>query len=675
MHIDVLYRLLCSDIHAFSPSVGRILPDNPRGKFPGISDLGHPATGQKVACLAIAKSLGKKCTDDVSEQAADVCLLSFLEANASCASWEPPVQSPRNPRISNSGLLRDNPGYLGVDSLRLSDTLDTVKMCLNDTFSGPTPLSLLHHFPDFDGENPFSLENIMMCGGVGPGVAIGASGTAWFDKFYQSPLTATSQELIEGYRESLPLNTVRRAAEIQRLSEFSDMVVQGGIYGSVPKNFETERSIEKQPSVNMWAQKGLATIMLAYLKDKYGFDLAYQPAINAELARRGSIDGSVATGDLKEASNRIPLKFIQWCLKDTSLLSALEETRTSKICMPWGEWLNLHLFASMGNGCTFVLQTAVFLAVVEAAYTRLGWNMTSQRPRIKTVDFNSISRHLAREMAFDETRMSLLDTNQAFTPFGVWLKTQPLPDWGVFGDDIICHSKAWSEVCYILGKINAQLNLEKSYWNGSFRESCGSDWYDGFPVRGVYAKTLKTHQGRLILLNRLIEWSAVTKVRLPKTCAELWKSIKDDITVVPLHESHGAGLRVPETLSRENPQSNHIRQLAKDYQTKVKTYLAYVPVVKRRTFSGAELSIYGPGILLSVIRGEVSSIQGRARAGQRTENQGGWGNPVFGLIKPGSDLVEAKWCWTTCWDSTWTPVYNASEMELALLGNLGLFPE
>lgn len=675
MHINVLYSLLRSDIHAFSPSVGRILPDHTRGKFPELSDLGPNATGQKVACLAIAKSLGKKCTDDVSEQAADVCLLSFLEANASCASWEPPARSARNPRISDRGYIRDNPAYLGIDSLRLSDTLDNVRACLRDTFSGPTPLSLFHHFPDFDGENPFSLENIMMCGGVGPGAAIGASGTAWYDKFYQSPLTATSQELIEGYRDSLPLGTIRRAAENQRWFEFSDVVVQGGVYGSVPKNFDTERSIEKQPSVNMWAQKGLATIALAYLKDKYGFDLAYQPAINAELARRGSIDGSVATGDLKEASNRIPLRFIQWSLEDTPLLRALEETRTSKILMPWGEWIDLHLFASMGNGCTFVLQTAVFLAVVEAAYTRLGWDMTHERPRIKNADFESISRHLSREMAYDTVRMSLLDTNQAFTPFGMRLRSERLPDWGVFGDDIICHTKAWPEVCYALGAINAQLNLEKSYWTGSFRESCGSDWFNGFPVRGVYAKTLKTRQGRLILLNRLIEWSAITKIRLPLTCAELWKSVRDDVTVVPLHESHGAGLRVPDSLSRNNPQSNHLRQLAHDYQTKVKSYLAYVPVVKRRTFSGAELSIYGPGILLSVMRGEVTSICGRARAGQRATDRVGWGNPVFGLIKPGSDLVEAKWCWTTCWDSTWTPVYSAREMELALLGNLGLFPE
>jgi len=44
-----------------------------------------------------------------------------------------------------------------------------------------------------------------------------------------------------------------------------------------------------------------------------------------------------------------------------------------------------------------------------------------------------------------------------------------------YGDDIICPSDRAEDVIAVLTEVGFSVNLEKSFWNGPFRESCGSD--------------------------------------------------------------------------------------------------------------------------------------------------------------------------------------------------------
>lgn len=668
-----LYTVLCSDISAISARVGRGLPSSPIGEFESAT---FDYSAQEIAALAIAKSFGKKCMDIVSDNAADVCLLNFVEADGSCGDWRLlPSNCP--PRLVIDGRLRDNPSYGGAISTSNRELLELVRMCLNDTFTRPTPMFLLQAFPDFSGEDPWSWENIFLCGDIGPGAALGASGFSWYEKFYQSPLTYTNPVLLEAYGSILPVGSLRWHAEQQRAASYGYLAVQGGKYSSVPKSFKTERSIEIQPSLNMWAQKGLACIISAFLEQKYGFNLALQPFINQELARRGSISGELATIDLKDASNRIPKDLIDWLLSGHPLLNRLTACRTEKVLMPWNEWKDLHLFSSMGNGYTFVLQTAVFLAIVEAVFILRNRKMMSVRnpvPETSVLDRAELwdTSNTCRLLALiSEVGVGSLLENRPLQMWGASLSEMPLPQWGVFGDDIICPVDLYSDVVRALELCNAQVNPDKSFSTGLFRESCGADWYDGRPVRGVYAKTLETPQDRIVLLNRLVEWSAVTGLALPRTCKRLWKSLENHLVKVPLRENHDAGVRVTQKFASAPLPTKETLGAAKDLQCRVVPYIAYVPAVRKRTFQGAEHQIYGVGLLLGMIRGEICSefsADSPAR-GRRTKR--GSNSLFLGLRQADKPRYEQRWCYTTCWDSTLHPYISAANMDAALTMNLG----
>jgi len=663
--ITALYQAIFTDVSVGCPGIGSSLPVSPISKSGGAGAT-EERTVREYAALALARSIGKKCTDIVSDDAAEVCLLSFVEANESCRAWTLPRKIGA-PKTVQHGFIRSNPEYEGLRAVWNREMIEQVKTCFNATFNRPTPMSLLREFPDFDGSNPFGWDNIFLCGNVGPGAALSASGTSWYDKFYQSTLTYTSFELMEAYIDSLPVGTLREIAEQQRYAAFGTLRVSGGVYGSVPKSFSTERSIETQPSVNMWAQKGLATIIYAYLNDKYGFDLSWQPSVNGELARRGSIDGSLATIDLKDASNRIPLKLIEWLIDGTPLLARMLTARTEQITMPWGGDLDLHLFASMGNGFTFILQTAVFLAVLEAVYTyrQVEMGRTPRAERNPLLDF--LSSPDSQFEDWDDLQRTLLKFVKQDA-----IKTADLPRWGVFGDDIICPTEFYDDVVATLELINARVNLDKSFSQGSFRESCGFDWFRGHPVRGVYCKSLKTIQDRVVTLNRLIEWTAITGIGLPHACQLLWRSLSGHIFTVPLSESHDAGVRVTSDRHRAKSKSEQVLGSEKDLQCRIQSYISYVPVTVKRTFRNNELAIYGPGLLLSVIRGETRSEFATCGSSSVWKSKGDRTSVLTQMLR-GRDGVayESKWCWTTCWDNTLNPYYNADKMDMALSQNLG----
>ena len=669
--VNDLFNAIVADVTTCLPRIGSLIPDSPTGEFGDARGL-PCATTAEVAAFALTNSIGKKCVDIVSDNAADQCLLNYLESNSVCANWRPPSKVVP-PRIVHLGRIRDNPDYGGFVEASKTSILERMRTCLKDTFLRPTPESLLRLAPSFDGQSPFSWENIFLLGDVGPGAAYAASGNTWYDKFYQSTLTYTSPDIWRAYVQSLPPYSTRWFAENQRNNRYGREEVLGGIFDSVPKNFFTDRSIDKQPSLNMVAQKGLAMIMAEFLKQKYGFDLRFQPAINAELARRGSIDDSNATIDLKDASNRIPWAFVKWSLEGTELLHFLSVLRTEKTLMPWGEWLENHLCSGMGNGFTFVLQTAIFMSLVEAVYDLFGLKMKRQPDLGSTMNerLKALEDLLGEEADFSTSevrRIQKLVVQKS-------LETQDLPGWAVFGDDIICPSKIAGEVVKTLGYIGATVNLDKSFLKGDFRESCGMDWYRGDLVRGVYCKTLTHPHDRMITLNRLIEWSCITGIPLRRACTELWKTLGKSIVKVPLHESHFAGLRVPSWRARSGPLSSEIKELQGAYQAKVKTYLAYVPVVRKRSFSGAQLSIYGPGLLLSMIRGDCrSSLPSMT---PRIESHVAEGKYILSMAlakEHKETYFEQKWCWTSCWDNMINPYLDAARMDAALALNLGSLP-
>jgi len=214
-------------------------------------------------------------------------------------------------------------------------------------------------------------------------------------------------------------------------------VVKGNRIAFVPKDARTERSIAIEPAINLMLQLGVDGHIRKRLK-RWDVDLDSQTK-NQRMARIGSIvdsDESFVTIDMSMASDTISLKLCEQLLPDAWYHYLCD------ICSPFGvfkkEVFEFSKISSMGNGFTFVLESAIFAALVSGA--------------IKAA-------------------------------FGVCCYRT---DMSIFGDDIIIKKKAAAVVIHTLNRAGFSLNVEKSFLNGNIRESCGTDWIRGKPVRPVF---------------------------------------------------------------------------------------------------------------------------------------------------------------------------------------------
>lgn len=209
-----------------------------------------------------------------------------------------------------------------------------------------------------------------------------------------------------------------------------DLVVTNDRLNFVPKNAKTDRCITVAPSLNLMVQLALGDYMSARLR-AFGVDLKDQSR-NQKLAFEGSLSGNYATLDLKSASDTISTEIVYELLPIDWAL-ALDVCRSSKVEHE-GKTIQLEKFSSMGNGFTFPLESLIFWALSSSAADD---------------DFAS-----------------------------------------VYGDDIIVTTGSVERVMRILQVFGFQLNKEKSFWTGPFRESCGADFIRGIDIRPYYQKEL-----------------------------------------------------------------------------------------------------------------------------------------------------------------------------------------
>ena len=343
-------------------------------------------------------------------------------------------------------------------------------------------------------------------GNVGPGASVGADGCDFYTKLFSSKLTYTSGSLLLAYRNAISSQTTWSTAEIQRTDQMGDgEVVLGSKLSFVPKRKDVSRVICVEPSVNMFLQKGVESVFKTILIKRYGIDLSTQPDINRELAKRASVGCDQATIDLSAASDSIGLKMCREFIPG-HVMNVLELLRSPTTLTPDGDRLELNMISSMGNGYTFPLETILFSAVVSAVY-RLN-NRKLRKTRV---------------------------LSRGGTVLG---------NFGVFGDDIICDADLAKQVVRLLNILGFECNTDKTHCEvDHFRESCGGDYLAGYPVRGVYVKSLLTQASRYVAFNRLMAWSALHGVALPSTCELLASSVQRNW--IPLHENDDAGLKCP----------------------------------------------------------------------------------------------------------------------------------
>lgn len=221
----------------------------------------------------------------------------------------------------------------------------------------------------------------------------------------------------------------------------------------VPKNAEIFRTITIGPTLNIYLQLGVDGFIRRRLK-RWGVDLDSQEK-NQRLARIGSLGGidPFVTLDLKSASDTISLKICELLLPD-EWYSFLLKLRTPKASHGEDVYI-LQKMSAMGNGFTFVLESAIFTSLI------YGVTMVTRG-------------------AFDQREFS------------------------VFGDDLIVRQSLSSRLITLLLDCGFKLNSEKSFTSGYIRESCGTDWVKGKPVRPVFLSTQPSNVAELFVdINRI----------------------------------------------------------------------------------------------------------------------------------------------------------------------------
>jgi hypothetical protein len=168
------------------------------------------------------------------------------------------------------------------------------------------------------------------------------------------------------------------------------------------------------------------------------------------MALEGSIDGLVATMDLSEASDRVSLALVEELFGfNPQFVRYLKLSRSRFVELPDGGLVLLNKFASMGSALTFPVESMVFLTLVVTVLCRRQGDF---RPR-------TVKRYRKRSSTLS-----------------------------IYGDDIIIPVDAYPDVVRSLTSLGMKVNDSKSFPRGKFRESCGTDAYDGRVVTPAYAR-------------------------------------------------------------------------------------------------------------------------------------------------------------------------------------------
>ena len=351
-------------------------------------------------------------------------------------------------------ILRKNPDIpLGIDRTKVA--LDSFKesearcYCTNERLRGPLPewhLAFRRKLNSILG--PLRNQDLKRLGSLfrhGPGATTGVAGigSSLSDK-YDKPFHLTTG-LLPFFRSIIG----EQWWEHHRRSKHE--IVEGNKFTTVPKSAKTDRGICVEPTLNMYVQLGVGTLLRNRLR-RFGINLNSQDR-NRTLARR-AYDESLVTIDLSQASDSLSRNLVlDFFPQDWFELLHLSR---SDFCNLGDEIVELEKWSSMGNGYTFELETLVFYAVC------------------------------ATFVPFDE-----------------------MDSVSVYGDDIIVPSAYAAPVIDALNFLGFEVNHQKSYLAGNFFESCGHDYFKGVNVRPFYLKGSKEKiPYSLQIVNKLRKYSS-----------------------------------------------------------------------------------------------------------------------------------------------------------------------
>jgi len=329
----------------FSPSVlySHLLADLSGHIDTSLPGWSIDSSVEEVACYSLRDSLLKKFNqeDKPSELACRTALEKFEAVNTRCATWSLVLESTYDEWLINAVKAEiDRFWFVGGVSPLVSD-----------------------------------YREVYLRGNVGPGANISARGTDFYTKMFDSPLSCTAG-IPEIWERCISMSALSFEAEASRAGHGYD-VVDHSNYSFVNKTSTVARGICTEPTLNMWFQKGVASVLEARLKRFWHIDLSVQPELNGWLARAGSVNNDLCTIDLESASDSMGLSMLRYMLP-RSFMAVLESFRSPMTRLPTGRELRLSMVSTMGNGYTFPWRPCFSRLSLEGLRVSSGVNSTAQ---------------------------------------------------------------------------------------------------------------------------------------------------------------------------------------------------------------------------------------------------------------------------------------------------------
>ena len=220
---------------------------------------------------------------------------------------------------------------------------------------------------------------------------------------------------------------------------------------TVPKTLKSPRIIAIEPACMQYTQQAILEILVERLESyelTRGSVNFTDQTVNQKLALSSSKDRRYSTIDLKDASDRVSARLVWQMLESQPVFrEMIFSCRSTRADVPGHGIHSLSRFASMGSALCFPIEAMVFFTIILSAILRAdGHRLTLKR-------LSKVAKSVR-----------------------------------VYGDDIIVPVEYVQVVKSELEWFNLRVNLNKSFWTGKFRESCGLDAYDGTPVTPVYVR-------------------------------------------------------------------------------------------------------------------------------------------------------------------------------------------
>jgi hypothetical protein len=191
--------------------------------------------------------------------------------------------------------------------------------------------------------------------------------------------------------------------------------------------------------------------------------------VNQRLAHSCSIDRSLATIDLKDASDRVHFELVRRVFKGSGIADYLDDARSLHATLPDGTNVVLRKYASMGSALCFPVEAMIFYTLIQACMH----SFDGIRPSGPSIQRFS----------------SLID---------------------IYGDDIIIPVRYTDAVMAYLESYGLKVNKHKSFRNSLFRESCGSDFFNGTSVLPIYAREIPPDLPSQWTPKSMMSWASVS---------------------------------------------------------------------------------------------------------------------------------------------------------------------